>query len=704
MSGLVDRLALVITADGAGAIKEFQKVGAAAEKDLGKAEDRTKKVGSQMQATGVAMIGAGALIVGAMVETAKAAEEANVEHLKLDNTLKNSPQLANANKQAFLDQATALQKLTVVDDEAVIGVQALLGQFGLTQTQITEMTPLVVDLSRKMGIDLDTAAKMVGKSVDGSAGALKKAGITVDETAFKTDHYGATMAALSQKVGGYAQAEGQTFAGQLEITKNRLHDVVEGVGVGAVDAFNKMLGPVQALSDRFTELDAGTQSTIGTIGAYAGVGLIAAGAASTLIGTLIKMKSNFSAAAEAARSAGSSLGTVGGALRGLSFAAAAAGVVVLTKRLQDNADEARRWANDVTGGGTLPEKIAKTTAELDKQRAVAERYASLDFGNVLHIAGSNEGRDAQDKMRALEDELKRLQDEEKGAKEGADLTARGVDELGNAVGDSTDKVKDARDAWDKAKNALKGYFDQAFGSVDAQRNVVDTQQAMVDKIVENNQKAWGAFDLSTQAGRDNQAAFEDAAKAVIEYGQKQHEAGVPQAENTRMVQDQIGKLREQAIAHGISAQKVDDYIAKLGLTPQQIETRFNAPGLDEARDSAERLGLALGFAASQIDILKAKTSGDGSLTAGFSAFGSMFGGHRAGGGPVDAGRPYVVGDGGTPELFVPKTDGVILNPAQVGQVAAASGGSAAPMVIHTHVSIDGREIATAITRYEGSIR
>jgi len=699
MSGLVDRLALVITADGAGAIKEFQKVGAAAEKDLGKAEDRTKKVGSQMQATGVAMIGAGALIVGAMVETAKASEEANVQHLKLDNTLKNSPQLANANKQAFLDQATAMQKLVVVDDEAIISTQAMLGQFGLTQSQIIEMTPLVVDLSRKMGIDLDSAVKMVGKSVDGSSGALKKAGITVDETAFKTDHYGATMTALSQKVGGFAESEGQTFAGQLEITKNRLHDVVEGVGVGAVDAFNKMLGPVQSLSDRFTELDAGTQSTIGTIGAYAGVGLIAAGAASTLIGTLIKMKANFSAAADAARSAGSSLGTVGGALRGLSFAAAAAGVVVLTKRLQDNADESRRWANAVTGGGTLPEKIAKATAELDKQRAVAEKYASLDFGNVLHLAGSNEGRDAQDKMRALEDELKRLQDEEKSAKEGADLAARGVDDLGNSVSDTTDSVKDANTAWDKAKDALKGYYDQAFGAVDGQRAIVESQQSMIDTITENNQTAWGAFDLSTKAGRDNQAAFEDAAKAVVEYGQRNIAAGGDIGKNTQMVNAQIAKLREQAIAHGISADKVDAYIAQLGLVRENVETKFSAPGLAEARDNAERLSNAVGAAAAGINNLSTSGKGGGTL------FGSTINlGFRADGGPVDAGRPYVVGEGGVPELFVPKSDGVILNPAQAGQVAAAAGGSAGPTVIHTHVSIDGREIATAITRYEGSIR
>lgn len=698
MSGLVDRLALVITADGAGAIKEFQKVGAAAEKDLGKAEDRTKKVGSQMQATGVAMIGAGALIVGAMVETAKASEEANVQHLKLDNTLKNSPQLANANKQAFLDQATALQKLVVVDDEAIISTQAMLGQFGLTQSQIIEMTPLVVDLSRKMGIDLDSAVKMVGKSVDGSAGALKKAGITVDETAFKTDHYGATMAALSQKVGGFAESEGQTFAGQLEITKNRLHDVAEGVGVGAVDAFNKMLGPVQSLSERFTELDAGTQSTIGSVAAFAGTGLIAAGAASTVIGSLIKMKANFSAAADAARSAGSSLGTVGGALRGLSFAAAAAGVVVLTKRLQDNADESRRWANEVTGGGTLPEKIAKATAELDKQRKVAEQYASLDFGNVLHLAGSNEGRDAQDKMRALEDQLKSLQGQETDSKNSADLAARGVDDLGNSVSETSTKVEDANKAWDKAKSALKGYYDQAFGTVDAERAMAESSQALTDTIVENNATQYAAFDNTTKAGRSNQEAFEAAARAAVELGQKNIEAGGDIGQNTNMINTQIAGLRQQAIAHGISADKVDAYLVKLGLTPQQVTTQFNAPGLAEARAEAERLNNALGSAASQINNLSSSGKGGGTL------FGSTINlGFRAAGGPVDSGRPYIVGENG-PELMVPSTSGAVLNRDQVGQVAAAAGGSSAPTVIHTHVSIDGREIATAITRYEGSIR
>lgn len=50
---------------------------------------------------------------------------------------------------------------------------------------------------------------------------------------------------------------------------------------------------------------------------------------------------------------------------------------------------------------------------------------------------------------------------------------------------------------------------------------------------------------------------------------------------------------------------------------------------------------------------------------------------RAMGGPVQAGHPYWVGDGGTPELMVPGQSGTVLNLQQVAQAisAVAGGGS-----------------------------
>lgn len=67
---------------------------------------------------------------------------------------------------------------------------------------------------------------------------------------------------------------------------------------------------------------------------------------------------------------------------------------------------------------------------------------------------------------------------------------------------------------------------------------------------------------------------------------------------------------------------------------------------------------------------------------------TTFGGGRAAGGPVSAGTAYVVGEN-RPELFVPKTNGYILP-------SVPSGGSSGTTVVHTHVYLDGTEIAESV--------
>ena len=66
--------------------------------------------------------------------------------------------------------------------------------------------------------------------------------------------------------------------------------------------------------------------------------------------------------------------------------------------------------------------------------------------------------------------------------------------------------------------------------------------------------------------------------------------------------------------------------------------------------------------------------GSGSATAGLGSLVGGFGGFRAGGGPVGAGRSYVVGENG-PELFVPANSGRIMNGNQVAAMSYSGGGS-----------------------------
>lgn len=81
---------------------------------------------------------------------------------------------------------------------------------------------------------------------------------------------------------------------------------------------------------------------------------------------------------------------------------------------------------------------------------------------------------------------------------------------------------------------------------------------------------------------------------------------------------------------------------------------------------------------------------------------------RAGGGPVDAGQPYWMGENG-PELFVPGTSGTILTQGQIaamggsgGTPGGGSGGAGSQasgggdQVIHQHIHLDGKEIWSGI--------
>lgn len=153
-----------------------------------------------------ALLGAGVAVVAFAASSVKAAIEANDAHLKLQNTFANNASLADSSVEAFEHQADALRDLTGVDDEAIISAQALLGQFKLTGGQVQQLIPLIVDLSEKMDIDLQAAAKAVGKATQGNAGILSRYGIVLDETALKTDAFGTTLKGLGVVQGFAAES------------------------------------------------------------------------------------------------------------------------------------------------------------------------------------------------------------------------------------------------------------------------------------------------------------------------------------------------------------------------------------------------------------------------------------------------------------------------------------------------------------------
>lgn len=652
-------------------------------------EDRTKRMGERFQVAGGLMLGAAATIGAGMYAAGKSAAA-------LEQAVGGTEAVFEGSSSTIDAWAKGAATSAGLSEEAARRLSTRLGGalqgLGYDQAeaakQAVSLTQLGGDLAATYGGETSEAVEALGSAFRGEFDPLEQFNIflkqsEVDAKAVSmglakntndVDKNARAQATLAMVMEQSSAAQGQfgresnTTSGQMAIAAAQAENAKAALGEGFMPVMTKAAGIAGGLASKFSEMNAESNGATSSIASWGVVALGAAGGVSMLVGTTMKMKDNLSALASGASNAASSLGTMGGAIRGVSFTAAATGVVLLTKKLQDNADEAKKWADSVTGGasGTLPERIARVTTELDKQQKILEGYKSVDVLGQ-HLFGSNEGRIQSSKVEALRAELDMLKGSEDEAKASAELTSRGVDQLGKSVSDSTDKVSDANKAWDEAKKVLSDYFDEAAGQVDKERAVAETADKFAQTLAENNKKLFGAWKVGTQEGRDNQKAFQDAAQAALALGLANEQAGVNVGQNSQAVNDQIAKLREQAIRYGLNGQEVDAYLAKLHLTPEQVTTMFNAPGLAEARAEAERLNNAIGSAASRINSLANSGKGGGTL------FGSSINlGYRAAGGPVDAGRPYIVGEKG-PELMVPGSSGSIVNNDQLGRMSAAGG-------------------------------
>jgi len=140
------------------------------------------------------------------------------------------PALAGANADALRELNTQLQRKTKFDDDAFAAGQSTLAQYGLTEKQLKDITPLLADFAAKTGTDLPTAAEQLGKAILGQGRALKAVGIDFVDTGSAAGNFEQIMAGLRSQVGGFAESEGATFVGQLEILKNGFGEIKEKIG------------------------------------------------------------------------------------------------------------------------------------------------------------------------------------------------------------------------------------------------------------------------------------------------------------------------------------------------------------------------------------------------------------------------------------------------------------------------------------------
>ena len=194
-----------------------------------------------------------------------------------DAALAQQGQLTDENREKYQALATQLQKLTSIADEEWASVLARLTQFGSDPKSIGMDADAVKNLAGIMNGDLQTAALMVGKAMQGNFVAFGRLGIAVDQNASQAKKLEQLYRELASRGGGQLEARAKTLGGQWRGMKLALSDLMESFGstianTGLVqnalsfltDGFAKLAEEIGAVYPRLQGLQNAEEKTIDT--------------------------------------------------------------------------------------------------------------------------------------------------------------------------------------------------------------------------------------------------------------------------------------------------------------------------------------------------------------------------------------------------------------------------------------------------------
>ena len=304
-----------------------------------------------------------------------AAAESEASQRKLQNALKATGQEVDSNTKAISKLASALQQQTKFEDDAIVSAGALLTQLGQLDAQgVQKVLPSVLDFAEAMGVDLETAAQLVAKTLGSNTNALARYGIDVDGSADKTTKLAAITDQLTQKFGGAAEAAGDTFSGKAAQLQNQIGDLAEEFGGILLPILSDLIETVKPFIQGFTNLDDNIKKFILTIAGIAA----GAGPAISAIGGLGKALDVLGKGPLA------TIGVVAGIVAGIAAITTALDALADSANL--TADEARELNAELTATQKEAEAIIGPVNELtennlltrDSVQELLDKYPELN--------------------------------------------------------------------------------------------------------------------------------------------------------------------------------------------------------------------------------------------------------------------------------------------------------------------------------------
>ena len=300
-------------------LKDMDRLG----KATNEAADQTEKAAKRSESLSKALSGVGKVVAGlglaglfgAMIAEASESEQKVTE---LNAVLKSTGGIAGVTAKQALDLANNFQNVTRFSDEAVLSGENMLLTFtNIGKDVFPRATAAVLDYATKFG-SVEQASIAIGKALqDPITGVtnLRRVGVMLTDqqeeqikTFMKAGQIQKAQAIILKELetefGGLAVAMGKTFAGKLDILKNKFSDILEKVGgqllpilgdlLDWVSNFIDQLGPAAPALLAFAAAIGAVTLAAGPLGAILGIILSPIGAIVAAVAALgLAFSTNF---------------------------------------------------------------------------------------------------------------------------------------------------------------------------------------------------------------------------------------------------------------------------------------------------------------------------------------------------------------------------------------------------------------------------
>lgn len=203
------------------------------------------KLGGWSKVAGAAFLAAGAAAAAyagkLAIDGVKAAIEDEAAQLKLATTLKNVTGATDAQTKAVEDYILKTELAYGVTDDQLRPSLDRLVRSTKDVSEAQKLQTLALNIAAGTGKELTAVSEALAKAHDGNFGALKKLGVSIDESIIKSKDFDAATAALASTFKDQASLQADTFDGKMRRLSIAFNEGKETIGAFILDAIQPMV-------------------------------------------------------------------------------------------------------------------------------------------------------------------------------------------------------------------------------------------------------------------------------------------------------------------------------------------------------------------------------------------------------------------------------------------------------------------------------